>query len=162
MSSYLFLDVSNLAYRAFHTTGMLSHEGIKTGVLFGIFRDVLTLAERFGIHPDRVAFFFDARSRRRREVYADYKINRKIPESEDAKQARMELYFQLDMLHMRHLPEIGYRNIFHAEGYEADDLIASACEDLGASDEAVVVSTDQDLFQLLQEGRVTIWNPVKK
>ncbi len=41
-------------------------------------------------------------------------------------------------------------------GYEADDLIAQACQQLPEEDQIVIVSNDQDLYQLLSD-RVSIF-----
>jgi DNA polymerase-1 len=158
---WLILDVSNLAYRALYTTGDLSYEGVGTGVLFGLFRDVQNLCE---IHAtDRVAFCFDGGSNARKEIDPEYKNNRHRWEEDDiAKRARAELRQQLKRMRTDLLPRIGYRNVFFQRGYEADDLIAMLCRNLPRGDEAVIVSTDNDLFQLLANDRVTIWNPATK
>lgn len=168
MKTDLIIDVSNLAYRAFHTVGGLSYEGAATGVLYGIFRDIIVLKDRF--EPDRIAFCFDSKTHKRREVYPEYKANRRKPQTDEMVAARTELYRQLNDLRNSHLPNIGYYNVFYEEGYEADDLIASICfgleerkkAGLPVGGDVVIVSTDQDLFQLLRCGRVLIYNPVKK
>jgi DNA polymerase-1 len=159
---WLVIDVSNLAYRAFFTTGDLSHEGVKTGVVFGIFRDVLNLQDRFS--PTGTVFCFDGRPTERKKLFADYKSNRKRPDLTDEQRAAFDtLHDQLKRMRTKYLPYIGFRNVFSQCGYEADDLIASVClESLDGEDRAVVVSTDEDLLQLLGDPRVVVWNPAKK
>lgn len=156
---YLLFDVNNLCHRAFHTTGSLSHKGIVTGVLFGVFRDILFLQE---LHQtENIIFCFDSGESIRKSIYPAYKANRKPPLTEKEAEAKETLYQQIEKLRTKWLPALGYRNILQDMGYEADDLIASVCVDLHSTDEAVVVSSDQDLYQLLS-GRVRIWNPHKK
>lgn len=51
--------------------------------------------------------------------------------------------------------------VWYAEGFEADDLIASACEVArGVAETSVlVISEDKDLFQLVEDGRVRVLRP---
>ena len=157
---WLILDCNNMCWRSFHTTGNLSHEGSATGVLFGFFRDVRALQENH--NTKRVVFAFDVGRSLRSIVYPEYKTKRreKREQQTDAeKMAYIALNNQIKSLRKDYLPFIGYKNIFSAKGYEADDVIASVCRNsLGESDEAIIVSTDQDLYQLLSS-RVSIWNP---
>ncbi len=160
MNKWIVLDVNNLAHRSFHSMGKLSFKGRPTNVLFGIFRDILDLRDLF--NTDKFAFCFDSSSSKRKEIYSDYKGNRKIKEeSEGDKKARVDLYIQIEEL-FDILPDIGFQNVFEVEGYEADDIIASICYDLDIDDEVIIVSTDQDLYQLLSVYTISIYNPIKK
>jgi len=158
MTTWLLVDVSCLAYRSLHTTGMLSHGGRRTGVLYGIFRDILTLREEFS--TDRMAFCFDRGRPKRLELYPDYKAKRRGGDP-GAAEARQELRGQLRDLHDRLLPEIGFRNVFSQPGYEADDLLASLVLNLPVGHDAILISADQDLYQLLGP-RVSCWSPMRK
>jgi DNA polymerase-1 len=162
VNTWLLLDVSNMAYRAFYTTGDLSHEGAKTGVAFGVLRDVLNLQD---LHqPKETIFCFDVGRSKRREIDPRYK-RRKRPGNafeEEARSNRRKVRRQVDKLRTKILPAIGFRNLFWQEGYEADDVIASVCGSLPDDARAVIVSTDEDLFQLLREDWVAIWNPTTK
>jgi len=162
--TWLVLDVSNLAYRAMYTTGGLSHGGMATGVLYGVFRDVISLQELFSTRY--VAFCFDGGYDERLKVYPEYKQGRRKAREElstEEQIVRQDLRTQLKNLRTVYLPDAGFQNVFYQKGFEADDLIASICVRLVTStdDEAVVVSTDQDLWQCLND-RVVVWNPVKK
>ena len=158
---YIVLDLGYLCYRAFYSTGHLSFEETKTGVLFGVFRDIKTFSELFG--SNRFIFCFDSRESKRKAIFPGYKASRKNrydEMEEDERLAHEELRKQRDFLETRYLPRIGYKNILSQPGYEADDLIAAFCNGLDSDEEAVVVGTDGDLYQILREG-VTIWNPAK-
>ncbi len=158
--THLILDISNLAHRAFHTTGELEYGGDGTGVLFGIFRDIVLLMETHNAR--NVIFCFDAGHDLRKAIYSGYKQKRWVPDmDEDDVEARRNLRKQIYRLRTKYLPEIGFRNILWEEGYEADDLIASVCENAFVDELMIVVSTDQDLWQLLAPN-VIIWNPIKK
>lgn len=149
----------NLCHRAFYTTGDLSHNGQGTGVLFGVFRDIVLFQERF--NSTRVAFCFDSYESKRAEIYPEYKANRKQKLLENSVEFDKikELKRQIKLLRKEYLPEIGYRNIFYSPGYEADDIIAKLASAVEPHDDVVVVSSDQDLYQLLTNGNVRIWQP---
>lgn len=155
------LDVSNLAYRSLYTTGDLSYEDMATGVLYGIFRDILFFLEKFS--TTHMVFCFDSGTWRRKRIYKGYKSGRlrKLGEMTDEEaQVRTDLRQQIKKLYEKWLPEIGFHNLFKEDGYEADDIIASVCGSYPDLWKAVI-STDQDLFQLLDENTV-IYNPVQK
>ncbi len=150
----LLLDVSGMAYRAMYSIGHLDFDGVATGVVYGIFRSLLDLQE---LHATaRVAWCFDGGNAKRTEVDASYKGNRREMTEEES-EAHAAVWEQLDALRTDYLPAMGYRNVFRRKGYEADDVIASVCQDLPHGDSAVVVSADNDLWQLLSPGRVTVW-----
>jgi DNA polymerase-1 len=158
MTSWLFLDCNNLCHRAFHSTGHLKHNEILVGVIFGFLRDVVSLRD---LHQcDNVAFCFDSRHSNRKKIFPGYKDREDEDMSEEDRKARMELYRQITLLRREYLPEMGFKNILCQRGFEADDMIAVACEQLSIDDDAIIVSTDKDLWQLLRN-HVRIWNPIK-
>ncbi len=158
--THLLIDVSCLAYRALHTVGQLDYEGETTGVLFGVFREVKMLCERFS--PTTTTFCFDGRRLERKKIYPEYKEGRKKESTPEEAEARQGLYSQLKLMRDELLSEIGFRNVFHRDGYEADDLIASVCIEMPKKHIAIIISTDNDLWQLLVDGRVVIYSPTLK
>lgn len=162
--TWLVLDMSYLSWRAYHTTGFLQHKGGMTGVVFGVLRDIVTLID--GHATSYVAFCFDSRTSLRETIFPKYKWKRKDKASVviDPKElaAKAELRKQILALKDEYLPGLGFANVLHQEGYEADDLIASAVAGLGPRDEAVVVSRDKDMYQLLKQGKVVAYNPTHK
>ncbi len=163
--TWLVLDVNYLMNRAFYAVGSLSHGGDATGALFGFFRDIIQLRDLFS--PDGFAFCFDKGVSKRRDSYPEYKRNRKEKpkkmdedEWQEFKEARGELKGQIVRLREDLLPKIGFRNVLAQKGYEADDLIASVCLYSLKGRKGIIVSSDEDMYQLLTE-RVTIWNPRK-
>lgn len=158
MSTYLLIDVSCLAWRAYHTTGTLTYHGVKTGVAYGVLREVEKLISWY--RPAATAFCFDSKSSIRREKYPAYKGNRKAPKGQEAR-LRDALDEQIVALRRDILPSIGFRNLFQRKGYEADDLIAFLAERVHFTDKAVIVAADKDLYQCLTK-RVRMYNPVTK
>lgn len=156
--SLIVVDANYLAWRAFYTTGGLSHEGFDTGVVFGFLRDIQSLRERY--QTDQFAFCFDcpANTNLRKLAKSSYKANR--DKTEEEQQRRNNVYSQLDLLRSTILPNLGFRNIFQELGYEGDDLIASITKAVDPETWTLIVSGDADLFQLIQK-HVTQFDPRK-
>lgn len=150
----------NLAWRAFHKFRGLEFDTKSTGVIYGVMRDILTLTE---LHCTRhVAFCFDSQTSRREEMFPEYKQERRQKVWSDDEQAQfLAMRKQIILLRNKILPRLGYRNVFHADGFEGDDMIAAVCGRVRHDEEAVVVSSDKDLYQLLRHN-VYIWHPVDK
>lgn len=144
-------------HRAWHTTGQLA-----SGALYGFFRDIRDLQDLFD--ADKIVFAFDHGYTYRLELLPTYKQSRrepKVPPTEEEIAARQELSRQIGLLRDKYLPALGYRNVLHQRGYEADDMIAAACIHRPPHTEMVIVSSDGDLLQLL-DGTVYIYNPHQK
>lgn len=157
---WLVLDVSYLCWRAYHTTGKLSHDGGPTGVLYGFFRGLKLLAEQFASH--QFVFCFDQGKGKRQDIYPGYKEKRRIENlTEEQVAAKMQMRRQIQLLQANYLFRCGFENVFFQDGYEADDVIASVCNCTDKKDEVVIVSADKDLYQLLSP-RVCMWDPYKK
>lgn len=154
---WLILDVSNLAWRAYHVLGGLSYKGSPTGILFGIFRDILFLTELYD--PEAIAFCFDSKTSIREQIYPNYKITRRLKSQKSSKEynSRASVHNQIVKLRKDYLPFLGYQNMCISSGYEADDLIAALCLELGKTEEAVIVTSDQDMYQLIN-GPVRVWD----
>lgn len=159
MKTWLFLDVNFLAHRAFYSTGDLTYREIKTGVIYGVLRDILNLQQLH--YTNRLAFCFDSKSSKRKELSGEYKANRAAKYAAMTKSEKRtweEFRSQIQLMRREYLPSLGYQNIFCQKGYEADDLIAMLCDSLEPNHRAIVVSADGDLLQCLSD-RVSIWNP---
>ena len=161
-SPWLLIDVSPIAYRSMYVMSELSHEGMATGAIFGIFRLVTELTELF--NTDRVVWCFDGGYTARLKIYPEYKANRHTNEvfQSEEMQARRSIREQLDRLRDGVLSEMGFRNVFCQKGYEADDVIASICQRLPEGETAIIVSGDNDFYQLLEGTTVQMWNINKK
>jgi 5'-3' exonuclease len=147
---HIFIDVSNLAYRAFYAIDHLSHDGVAVQVVYGVLRDVKQLREVYGTND--LSFFFDHPHYYRREHFPWYKT-RKKDELRDS--AAKIVHKQVDRLREELLPALGYENLFQVRGFEADDLIAVGVKH---TEDVVIVSSDEDLYQLLRRD-VTIRKP---
>ncbi len=158
--TYLVLDANYLCHRAKHVFGDLSHDGSATGIIFGLLKDLLTFQERFSTRD--MIFCWDSNKSKREDIYPEYKAHRKDKyEGMGKEEIEFENEFRRQMrkLRTKYLPMIGYRNNFIQTGYEGDDITASICQNnLGKFDEAIIIGSDTDLFQLIAHN-VSMYNP---
>lgn len=162
-SPWLVLDATYLCYRAYHVFRDLSYDDLKTGVLYGVFRDIVSLTDRYNTR--NIAFCFDHGKKEenlRRQSYPEYKAKRPRPTTPEQRRLAKEFARQVRKLHTKYLPELGYNNVFYQRGYEADDLIAAVCTTLKERDKhSIIIGSDHDLYQLLAK-KVSMWDPRTK
>ncbi len=162
MTRWIIIDSHNAAYRAFYSVGGLSYQGESTGVIFGFINSLIRLERE--LFSDRFVFCFDYGKPKRRELLPEYKRQRREARQKASPQEKKEfrdLQRQIIRLRSHTLRHIGYTNIWYQKGYEADDIIASIVRRIPKNEEAVIVSTDEDLYQLLSR-RVSIYRPSNK
>ncbi len=157
--NYYLIDGSGYIFRAYYALPPLSRksDGLPTGavagfcnMLFKLLEDAKSLDNKS--KPTHFAVIFDsARKNFRNEIYSDYKANRS--------DAPEDLIPQFDYIRK----SVGAFNLPSIEliNYEADDLIATYCEQIlkkGAN--VTIVSSDKDLMQLYKKN-VRIYDPMK-
>jgi DNA polymerase-1 len=156
---YCILDVSYLAYRAFFSMPKgLEFGSIPTTVAYGVFQTIESLQRDWGVSTSRFLFAFDHGPFHRQRIYPEYKGNRH--ETEEARKTRDAVKGQIKRIR-RMLPAAGFTNCFSSKGYEADDVIAKTCQ-LLKDQRLMMVSSDKDLYQLLDTDRHFIWSPSKQ
>lgn len=149
----LIFDVNFLAHRSYHVFGQLQYRGEPTGVTFGVLRDIRSLSEQF--NASNVVLCFDyGKNSKRAEIYPGYKKKRNEEKQKpENKEKYKGIRKEVNNLRTKIFPELGFKNIFYADGYEADDCIALACWN---DHSKIIVSADKDLYQLLSP-YVSIW-----
>ena len=148
------IDAYGLIYRsyfAFLSRPLMNPAGKNVSALFGFARTLVTLLDEGApgadgalIKPQRLAAAFDSRGPTfRHEMYPQYKATRqKTPE---------DLHAQIPLVEEL-LAALGVPAL-RAEGYEADDIIATLaliCQAEGR--ECFILSSDKDLLQLVGKG----------
>jgi len=160
---YAILDVSNLAYaRWFTIPGSVWKSD--PGTLFMALHSTCSKLQD-DLAVDTLIFCFDGGYAFRKQIDPDYKKPRRqlrAEETEEEKELRQLLFDQLQAFRENHLPIIGAKNIFYAPGFEADDLIASCVHNLPKAKKIYIVSSDEDLHQLIEGNRVVVFKPTKK
>lgn len=144
------IDGSSYIFRAFYALPQVyNSSGLPTNAVFGFINTVLDLIKQH--QPDYVVVALDAERRNfRHQLYSDYKANRGDPP--------LELVPQLPYVR-KVLACLGIPMIEHA-GYEADDVIATLCRLCADDCDCVVVSSDKDLMQLVDD-RVQLFDGAK-
>jgi len=158
--TWLLLDVSSLAYKHHYARGYNLEE--PETMVYGLFNDVKMLQELY--NTKNVAFCFDGGYEHRLKIYPEYKQNRKRAlesMSEEDLEYRRQLRKQVHLMRTQYLPEIGSKNILHQSLYEADDVIAWVTKNLGENRDFIIVSSDHDLYQLLDKNCV-VWSPLRR
>lgn len=154
----LIIDANSLAYRAYYKLPQgMSFKEKDTNVIYGFLQSLRALAEQF--ETNQIVFCWDSPRSYRRIAYPRYKEGRnKGLDQRQVKNLQIAKK-QFDDLREDVLPGMGFRNIFEQNGYEADDLIAWVVNRF--PENYVIVSSDEDLLQLLRKERsidISIWN----
>jgi len=104
--------------------------------------------------PNRVYIVKEGKARARRELFSEYKAQRESA-GDDFWRQHAEI---LGLL--AHMP---VHVIRHPER-ECDDTIAHICKVMRKDEQCIIISSDSDFTQLLEQGdsRVTLFNPVKE
>lgn len=167
---YLLLDCNYLCHRAKHTTGELTYKGKATGAMYGFLKSLAGFQDLF--NTSNFIFCWDSKTNKRKEIFPEYKAHRVKKEYTD-KEIKFDRAFRKQMKKLRttYLSMIGFKNIFVQKGYESDDVIASICKNISADEEAIILSSDSDLYQCirpnvsfynLQKGRILTFQGFKK
>lgn len=144
LNKTLLIDASFLGHRSRFTLGNLSTEERRTGVIFGFLDQIWTIGMEF--QTNNFIFCWDSRESIRKEMSPIYK-NKRHEDLTPEEIYELKIAFeQFDILRTEVLPEMGFKNHFQQEGYEADDIFASYVH---RNKDCIIVSADQDLFQLL-------------
>lgn len=147
--NWLIIDCNNLCARAHYGMPPMVVDDRPTGAIYGFLRTVLDLKDQFA--ATGLAFCFDRGESLRKKVLPGYKLKAKAGENQtDPMRDKKHLDRQLYELRTDILPRIGMNNVFAVDGYEADDLAAAVCSHWAVK-YGVIVSSDKDLFQCLED-----------
>ncbi len=137
------IDGHSLTFKAYYAIrGLTSPAGRPTGAVYGFLRMLLKFMDE--CRPNQLAVVFDTgRPTFRSEIYAEYKANREAapPDFEE------QMSWICRLLAAMRIP------IYSAEGFEADDVIATLTDRVrAAGGHAAVLTADKDLLQLVCDG----------
>ncbi|MES9997587.1 DNA polymerase I [Desulfovibrio aminophilus] len=145
------IDGSSFLHRSYHANPDLKRsDGFPTNALYGVLRVLLRLLREE--KPKYVGFFLDGpKPTFRHELFPAYKANRpKMPEPLAKQIAPLLRAVEL----MGLTPAV-------SDGVEADDCIASLAAAFKDRRPVVIVASDKDLKQCLDEN-VVLWDPASK
>lgn len=133
------IDTFSLMFQVFHAIPpMKGTQGQPTNAVFGFTRDIFGILDR---KPTHLVCAFDSPGLGKRgEIFPEYKANR----SEMPEDLRPQIPLIKELLEGFRIP------VLQSEGWEADDVIATATAAASARGiEVVIVTTDKDARQLL-------------
>ncbi len=145
------VDLSGYVFRAYHAIAPLnSPSGEPTQAVFGTVNMLERLVRQK--RPAMLAVAMDSKTPTfRKQFYAEYKAHRPPPPPDLAQQ----------MQRCREIVDAFAIPVFQKDGFEADDLIASAISQARARGlRAVIVSADKDLMQLVGDD-VLMWDTMR-
>ena len=152
MKTLTIIDTFGFLFRSYYALPPLkSRTGFPTGMVTGFMNFIASIGRDF--QTDYIIFALDAKGKSfRNEIYDEYKAHR--PEAPEDLKAQLPVVIDL-------IEKMGFTTASKV-GYEADDIIASLCED--ARDRGIevrIVSHDKDLYQLI-DSHVYMFDPIKK
>jgi len=147
------IDTFGFFFRSYFALPPLRNsDGFPTGLLTGFINLVDTLKRDH--NTDYIVFALDSKGKTfRNDLYPEYKANRDAPPLDLTKQ----LPIAIDWIR-----EMGFAHLAK-EGFEADDIIATLTKygkEQGLN--VRIVSHDKDLYQMIEDGKVVMYDSVKR
>ncbi len=153
MKSITIIDTFGFFFRNYYALPYLkSKEGFPTGLLTGFINFIASVNKEHS--SDYILFALDSKEKTlRKELDPNYKANRPKPPE--------DLLAQLPVA-ISWIEKMGFKQLEYA-GYEADDIIGAMVSYAKKNGIKVrIVSHDKDLYQLIDDDKVTIYDPMKK
>ncbi len=153
MKTLTIIDTFGFFFRSYFALPPLKNsDGFPTGLLTGFINLIDSLHRDH--NTDYLVFALDSKGKTfRNDIYPEYKAHRDAPPEDLVKQ----LPIAIDWIR-----EMGFANLAK-EGYEADDIIATLAK-YGKEQglKVCIVSHDKDLYQMIEDGRVVMYDSVKR
>ena len=146
------IDAYNLIYRMFYAIPEIhTRSGMQINAIFGVAKFLKNLIEE---NPDsQLVVATDVGASFRSEIFSEYKGTRdRMP---DNLRCQIEGVFSLF--------ESAQIQVIGVEWYEADDVMGTIAEKYKNSDyQVVIISSDKDLCQFVEDGKVHIYDAMKR
>jgi 5'-3' exonuclease len=163
-SRVLIVDGLNTFIRSYAASPVLNNDGEHVG---GISGTLLSIGHAIkNINPTRVVVVFDGKngSAKRRQLYSEYKANRKfkIRLNRSLTVDKQDNQLQQLIRLTEYLEYLPFTTIT-AEATEADDSIAYIANEYlkEKQSQVFIMSSDKDFYQLVNEN-IHVWSPTKK
>ena len=163
----LIVDGLNTFIRSFAVNPALNEDGLHIGGMMGFLKSVRYTCDI--LKPSRCIIVFDGKggSKRRQKIYPEYKGTRKVKRRlnrnvdwgtapQDEQQSMRQQMGRL-IEYLEQLP----LTLVSIDGIEADDTMAYISQQLLPKSDCILMPTDKDFLQLVDD-RVKVWSPTKK
>ena len=163
----LIVDGLNTFIRSFAVNPSINEDGLHIGGMVGFLKSVRYTCDI--LKPSRCIIVFDGKngSGRRQKIYPEYKGTRKVKRRlnrnvdwgtapQDEEQSMRQQMGRL-VEYLEQLP----LTLVCIDGIEADDTMAYISQQLLPESDIILMSTDKDFLQLVDD-RVKVWSPTKK
>ena len=164
----MIIDGLNTFIRVFSAVPALNDDGDHIGGVTGFLRSIAANIRQH--KPTRCVIVFDGKggSRRRKDLFPNYKANRANKTAFNRYQEFASLEDEQDSMKRQFGRLIQYLNCLpittiSIDNVEADDVMAYIANEIYTKDDnrATIVSTDRDFLQLVNN-RISVWSPIKK
>jgi DNA polymerase I len=161
MKIALLLDTKFLLYRSVTTQFHLTHNEIKTGAHYTFWATTRSLAKKF--KPTNTVAMIDSDKSYRKKIFPGYKVKKQSTGQKDENLIQQLVTIKDETNVLRQvLQKINFAE-YRREGLEADDLFEMFIhEHKNKYDKFIIATSDEDMFQLLQQDRIEIFDPKKK
>ena len=161
----LIIDFLNIFTRHFTVNPTLNKDGVPVGGVVGFLNNFKYILEE--IYPKKVVIVFESGgSPRRRSIFKDYKSNRKpiklnrtydenATSAGEVENRMYQINLLMEMLRMLPVTQM------YVKDCEADDVIGYLTKYKFQESDCVILSSDKDFYQLLDE-KTTIYSPTSK
>ena len=153
MKTITIIDTFGFFFRSYFALPPLRNsEGFPTGLLTGFANLVHALHRDHS--TDYLVFALDAKGKTfRNDIYPEYKANRDPAPDDLVKQLPVAIEW---------IEQMGFANLSR-EGFEADDVITTVTKFAKEKGMKVrIVSHDKDLYQMIEDGKVEMYDSVKR
>ena len=165
------IDGHNTFIRSYVTVPTLSVNGYRVGGVVGMIKSIKKIINDFKASNVLVIWDGEGGSQRRKSIMSEYKagrtvrLNREYDFGESAQDEMENMRWQRqlasDYLTLLGIPQV------RTAGVEADDLMAYISTELNHEGGCIIVTTDQDLLQLIREkstdlSEIKVYSPIKK
>lgn len=150
----ILLDGKYYLYRSLKANVVLTHNTLITTTYYNYLNSLKAIAKKF--KTGNIIILWDSEHSKRKELYAGYKVK------DEAKQDKL-------LLEQKKIVQSEYNNVkailknlgfasYNRWGYEADDLFFWYLNQF-PNQECIIVSRDEDLYQLLTFKNCRLYNP---
>ena len=139
------IDGMNLYHRVYNVfINLHNKSGFRTGGIYGFIKSLIKYRDEF--YSNNIIVCWDSKTNRRKEIYTNYKKDRRIDWNEMKKE---NFFASLKLLKSL----LYYSGVIQLErkGYEADDLIWMMVKCFKRN--IIIVTNDKDMFQLINDIR---------